>query len=108
MSPFAPPTPCRTAGCALTQPCPRHPGYKTVYGGGDPHNTYRWQTVRRAYIQRNPWCVPCANQGKQTKATQVDHIDTNPAMFWFESNYMAMCHSCHSRKTVAVDGGFGR
>jgi len=30
--------------------------------------------VRNAHINEHPWCVACAEQGVQTPASEVDHI----------------------------------
>lgn len=71
----------------------------------------RWGRYRRAFIARHPLCVMCQRNGRLVSATQVDHIRavTGPGdpLFWDESNHQALCRSCHSRKTVTVDGGLG-
>ncbi|KAE8545359.1 hypothetical protein F6453_2331 [Marinobacter nauticus] len=28
-------------------------------------------------------------------------------LFWDDSNWQALCHSCHSEKTASEDSGFG-
>jgi 5-methylcytosine-specific restriction protein A len=47
--------------------------------------------------------------GKAT-ATDVDHIrrvsGADDPLFWDASNHQPVCHSCHSRKTATMDGGF--
>lgn len=63
----------------------------------------KWRAIRAAFLKKNVFCK-CGDP-----ATEVDHIvslrngGTNAT-----SNLMAMCKRCHARKTVAVDGGFGR
>jgi 5-methylcytosine-specific restriction protein A len=61
--------------------------------------------VSAAVLRERPVCEECGREG----ATDVDHVVSlerggthDPA------NLRALCHGCHSRKTVAVDGGFGR
>ena len=53
----------------------------------------------------------CAILGCGQLATDVDHkiaVDgPNDPLFWEESNHQALCHSCHSEKTVKENGGFG-
>jgi 5-methylcytosine-specific restriction protein A len=58
----------------------------------------------RAYVlQVNPICTDC----QRTPATVADHIDGD-AMNNEMTNLTGLCASCHSRKTVERDGGFGR
>lgn len=72
--------------------------------------TARWAKARDAYLTEHPLCAECLRHGKITAATEVDHIiphrgDKN--LFWAVSNWQALCHECHSRKTATEDGGFG-
>lgn len=60
-----------------------------------------WQRLRKMVLRRNPACE-CGQP-----ATEVDHLDgdtSNTAA----ANLVARCKPCHSRKTVAHDGGLGR
>jgi 5-methylcytosine-specific restriction protein A len=68
-----------------------------------------WRRIRGMYLRRHPWCEdPFGIHEDPVPATEVDHIipiragGTNQ----FE-NLQALCKSCHSRKTVREDGGFG-
>ncbi|MCM2532556.1 HNH endonuclease [Neobacillus pocheonensis] len=68
------------------------------------HDT-KWRTYRIDFLKRNPTCISCGE-----KATVVDHIIAHKGdkdLFWARFNHQAMCASCHSRKTVLEDGGFG-
>ena len=69
---------------------------------------YRWQKFRAAYLSANPLCLHCDRKA----ATQIDHIkpveSKDDPLFYEESNLQALCSSCHSKKTVRQDGGFGR
>lgn len=79
-------------------------------GGKSPYN-YRWQKLRKSFLQRNPLCIHCKRRGKMELATEVDHKTPhqgNQGLFWDEDNWQALCKSCHSTKTVMEDGGFGR
>ncbi|WP_416430854.1 HNH endonuclease signature motif containing protein [Piscirickettsia salmonis] len=41
----------------------------------------------------------------------MDHIkphNGDHGLMWNQHNWQALCKSCHSRKTVNEDGGFGR
>lgn len=65
---------------------------------------YKWRKIRDAFLKANPFCFICGNL-----ASQVDHIiplsrgGTNHL-----DNLQSLCVSCHSKKTVKFDGGFGR
>jgi len=67
-----------------------------------------WRAVRLAHLCREPLCRFCAEIGRTTAATEVDHIvaladgGTHAA-----SNLRSACHSCHSRRT-ARDQAFRR
>lgn len=73
--------------------------------------TSRWDRARRAYLNAHPLCVDCQAQGRITAATCVDHVVPhrgNDELFWDEAGWASCCASCHSRRTVRFDGGFGR
>jgi 5-methylcytosine-specific restriction protein A len=70
-----------------------------------------WYKMTAAFRQANPLCVKCLAEGRTTLATVVDHTiphKGNWELYADPSNWTAMCASCHSRKTVTSDGGFGR
>lgn len=64
----------------------------------------KWNKRRLAFLKTHPICEYC---GKR-KSTCVDHIIPLPDGPDDESNWKASCASCHSRKTIQHDGGFGR
>ncbi len=67
-----------------------------------------WPSVRYRQLRAHPRCEHC---GK--KATVVDHrtprryFTSSPAAN-HPSNLCSLCKPCHDRKTVKLDGGFGR
>lgn len=68
----------------------------------------RWQRARLAHLAANPLCVRCEAEGRVTEATDVDHHIPHRGdytLFWDESNWRSLCHSCHSKKTATEDGG---
>jgi 5-methylcytosine-specific restriction enzyme A len=70
----------------------------------------RWAQARKQYLRQHPWCVQCAEHGRRTQATVVDHVvphKGNTGLFWDEQNWQALCDTHHSRKTCVTDGGFG-
>lgn len=77
--------------------------------------TREWRKVSRAFLQANPICSGfdsrCEERGKRTPATEVDHTIPHRGsmrLFWDQSNWQALCHTCHCSKTAREDGGFGR
>ncbi|MBS6156854.1 MAG: HNH endonuclease [Sutterella sp.] len=70
----------------------------------------KWQRLRAQFLKSHPLCEECKRQGRLTKATDVDHIiphHGDPKLMWDQSNWQALCHECHSRKTAKENGGFG-
>lgn len=74
--------------------------------------TYKWTQYSIKYRKRNPLCVTCLKAGLIVVSGHVDHIiavkGPNDPLFWEPKNHQALCHGCHSRKTVKEDGGFRR
>lgn len=69
----------------------------------------QWEKARRQFLLEHPLCVACEKQGIVTAATEVDHIVPHRGdreVFWDQSQWQALCRSCHSRKTVLEDGAF--
>lgn len=85
----------------------------------------KWSRAAKGYIAKHPLCVECQRQGRVTLSAEADHIiphrygeamdsgdqdaiDRARHLLWdFDRNVQALCKSCHSRKTVQEDGGFG-
>ncbi len=65
---------------------------------------HSWRKLRAAYLASHPVCQHC----QKVAATDVDHIlPRRKGGTDDEWNLQALCHACHSRKTVKEDGGFG-
>ena len=63
----------------------------------------KWNKARKIFLAQHPLCAICG-----APATDVDHIiphKGNKKLFWDQSNWQALCHSCHSRKTAREDMG---
>lgn len=68
----------------------------------------RWRRRRLRYLAAHPWCADPSHR-LPVPGEHVDHIvplargGTDD-----ETNLQTLCASCHARKTVLLDGGFGR
>lgn len=114
---------CRSPGCCdLAEPGEAHCAYhmarvrakqaarkakaKTsavALAGAALYSTERWRRESRRFLERNPVCVDCGELGAVEPATDVDHIRPHRGdrgLFFDRSNWQALCHRCHSRKTA--------
>jgi 5-methylcytosine-specific restriction enzyme A len=69
----------------------------------------RWRRARAAYLVRHPLCVRCGAAGRIQPSTVADHVTPHrgdPALFWDEANWAALCKACHDAKT-AREGRWG-
>ncbi|TXH50498.1 MAG: HNH endonuclease [Desulfurellales bacterium] len=85
---------------------PEQPRKKTAERGYGS----RWRTESKKHLRAYPLCVICGKSNRITAAKCVDHIIPHrgsAALFWDVNNWQSLCYSCHSRKTVREDGGFG-
>ena len=111
--------PCRKVGCtALTRSgyCEQHTRYYNNHYDDNRESAnkrgynYKWQKYRAVFLAKNPFCTEHLKENKYVIATVVDHIVPHKGdmvLFWNEKNHQGLCESCHSRKTVREDGGFG-
>lgn len=116
--PSKPLKPCAVIGChKLTRDryCTEHSTKAKDYDthrGTAAQRGYdrRWRRYRFVYLAEHPWCVECLKESIYTPAKAVDHIIPHKGdmeLFWDPKNHQGLCTSCHSRKTVREDGGFG-
>jgi 5-methylcytosine-specific restriction protein A len=74
--------------------------------GAERSRLYRsaqWRRVRADHLDRSPWCVMCAEQGVQTRATVVDHVlghSGNWRPRFFLGPFRSLCVRCHNRITA--------
>lgn len=69
---------------------------------------YRWQKAREQFLYEHPLCASCMKYGLIVPSKVVDHVIAHKGdneLFWDESNWQALCKSCHDRKTSKEDGG---
>lgn len=111
--PTKPYKPCSKVGCVnLTKEryCDDHKQLTYNYDNNRSSSAKRgygakWRRARAYYLSQHPLCVWC---GKI--ALVVDHITPHKgdmSLFWDINNWQSLCTSCHGRKTVLNDGGFG-
>lgn len=114
--PTKPNRPCCYPGCpALTTErfCPKHKRADDRRRGTAAERGYgsKWARYRKRFLQANPLCDICLEQGTVKAANVVDHIRPHKGdqfLFWATSNHQPLCKACHDRKTATQDGGFGR
>lgn len=110
--PYAPKRPCRYPGCPKLceygkQFCEEHDTSENTndrWRGTAAERGYdsRWRKARQMYLNRNPLCVMCREEGRLTPATVVDHIKPHrgdKTLFWDEDNWQSLCKQCHDKKT---------
>lgn len=82
----------------------------------DPLYGSRWEKLRVLFLQRNPLCVHCYDQGKIVVATVVDHIipwktgktrEEQLQLFWDEGNWQSLCRTSHARKSISEGSWLG-
>lgn len=73
----------------------------------------KWDKARRGFLQQNPLCVMCAQQGRTVAAVVVDHIEPHKLkdaiksgnstalskaqkLFWDKKNWQGLCTPHHS------------
>lgn len=68
----------------------------------DFYNSFQWQEIRQAVLNKEPLCVHCLKDDKLTPAIDVDHIKslaTNPELCLTLDNLQGLCKECHNLKT---------
>jgi 5-methylcytosine-specific restriction protein A len=110
--PFAPPKHCAHGHPPYTgQRCPAcSAAFRARTEANRPSARQRgydrdWQAKRAAFLRAHPTCVACG-----APASVVDHVTPHKGdkrLFADPANWQALCATCHGRKTVRNDGGFG-
>ncbi|MFH6636532.1 HNH endonuclease [Streptococcus suis] len=111
--PRRPSTPCKHNGCPNLVPygqkyCDNHKANHQLDAKSTTAKGYnaQWNKARLRYLKVHPLCVQCNAKGRLTKATVVDHITPHRGdqeLFWNQTNWQALCKSCHDRKTNTTD-----
>lgn len=109
--PRKPKKPCGHPGCpTLTDNryCDEHVKLYANERGSAAERGYdsRWRKARTRFLKVHTFCVTCKAEGNLVKAAVVDHVIPHRGdekLFWDESNWQALCKSCHDRKTMTED-----
>lgn len=67
-----------------------------------------WRKASKEYLAAHPLCVSCQKRNIIMPADVTDHITPHKGdkdKFWDQSNWQALCESCHNRKTASEDRG---
>lgn len=62
-------------------------------------NGAAWRRLRASVLSEQPLCEHCIKRGFVVSATDVDHVNGDPTDN-SRDNLAALCHECHSRKTM--------
>ena len=108
--------PCKHPGCAALIPhgqmyCEEHKPLHTKDRAHAAERGYgaKWQRERRKFLESNPFCVKCYEEGHITMATVVDHIVPHRGdqkLFWDRSNWQPLCEHHHNVKTMTEGRGY--
>ena len=108
--PHKPPHRCSNPGCPerITEGRDGLPHKKLTYKILDKNrpNSYRrgynkrWSKIRNIFLSKQPLCIDCEDEGITTPATEAHHIiPISKGGTHTEENLMALCKSCHSKRT---------
>jgi 5-methylcytosine-specific restriction protein A len=62
-----------------------------------------WRRLRLDVLRDEPFCRVCRAAGRNTVATDIDHIVKHGGdrdRFFDRGNLQSLCHRCHTAKTV--------
>lgn len=61
------------------------------------YKTKQWQAIRKDYLQRNPLCVMCQQDGRIAQATVVDHIEPHRGdlVKFYNGPFQGLCKTHH-------------
>ena len=62
---------------------------------------HKWRMTRASYLKRHPLCHDCQEHHDYKMASEVHHIiKVRDGGRNYNENLMALCKSCHSRRTA--------
>lgn len=99
--------PCAYPGCTSLVKrgfCDVHVRPEIVIRDPERQRLYdrKWQARRRVFLSQHPWCEECLRANIYTPATDVHHKQRHEGDIekFLSDDLEALCHACHSRKTV--------
>jgi 5-methylcytosine-specific restriction protein A len=101
-------SPCLESGCGNLSTyrgrCQAHRRRKaraTYKERGSLYRKAKWLRTREAVLSQEPWCRACKGDGRETLATQVDHIVPveQGGDKWNLAGLQPLCSSHHGQKT---------
>lgn len=102
---------CKHPGCRMVTSegwCPAHKPKVIRKESAAWHHLYtdpryHWAERRTDQLIREPFCRECAKRGLRVPATDADHIEPHrgDVVKFMTGLLQSLCHSCHSRKTMA-------
>lgn len=105
---------CLHPGCQLLTVesyCPSHKPKRERKDSAAWHYLYTkprygWKRRRADQLAREPFCRECSRKGYRVRATDVDHVipHRGDVELFRHGELQSLCHSCHSRKTMAENG----
>lgn len=113
--PIKPMRMCKAPGCMKLTPdgyCPEHKPKAERKASAAWHYLYTeprycWERRRVAQLTCEPFCRECSKHGLRVRATDVDHVipHRGNVELFLHGELQSLCHSCHSRKTMAENAG---
>lgn len=101
--PTKPKRPCTEPGCPELN-CKKHARDRFREHSTKRGYNYHWEVkFRPQFLIKNPLCADCKKAGRIKAAKEVHHIlkiKDRPDLKYDEENCMALCKSCHAKRTA--------
>ena len=109
------PRACRCGGRIVADVCDRCGPIASVAPDKRPSAARRgydraWQQLRAHFLAMHPVCADCDQAGIATESVEVHHVQPiaqAPHRRLDPANLLALCKSCHSKRTAIEEGNAG-
>ncbi|MGM7552595.1 HNH endonuclease [Myroides odoratimimus] len=80
----------------------RKPFERNIHDNSKFYNSRTWRKFRRAFLDKNPLCKMCEDNGEIVPATVADHIIpiNKGGAELDEANLQGLCARCHNAKSA--------